>query len=136
MRSRWVALSVVVAVAATGCLGATSRGAALPRPSATESVSRSPSAGRLATHKPSRAAVVPGWALVSSDAHGVVIDRRTFFVGPGTAIVLMRLRAGQTAYVLHAGSFDPGRRAYRLGVTARSVISTKERSRLVAAFTG
>lgn len=128
----------VVVVAATGCLGANSRGAALPRPSAgSGSASRSPSAGRLVAHKPTRETVAaPGWKPVTRDAYGVVMDRRSFRAASGRTIVLMRLRGGRTSFALHAGSFDPGQRAYRLGVAARSVVSARERSRLVAAFTG
>ena len=57
-------------------------------------------------------------------------------MGAGPAVAVTRLRAGQTSLVLHAGSFDPGQRAYREGVAARSAVTGKERLRLVAAFTG
>lgn len=57
-------------------------------------------------------------------------------VGASASVVLMRFRAGQTAFLLHAGNLDPGRQAYRLGVTNRSAITARERPRLVAAFTG
>jgi hypothetical protein len=63
------------------------------------------------------------------------MDRRSFRVG-GATVVVMRFRAGQASFALHAGTFDPGWRAYRLGVAARSKVTRAERPRLVAAFTG
>jgi hypothetical protein len=73
---------------------------------------------------------------VTRDRYGVVMDRRRFSVGSGVPVVVMRLRAGMASYALHAGSFDPGQQAYRLGVTGRSVVTAAERPRLIAAFTG
>ena len=64
------------------------------------------------------------------------MDRRYFHESPSASIVVLRIRAGQASFDLHAGSFDPGRQAYRLGVTARSTVTPKERAHLVAAFTG
>ena len=79
---------------------------------------------------------VQGWVPVARDRYGVVMDTRTFQVGSRTPVVVMRLRAGQTSLALHAGSFDPGRRAYTLGVAGRSTVTSTERPHLVAAFTG
>jgi hypothetical protein len=129
-------MTAAVAVAATGCLAAGSHGAALPTEPSSPSASATPSPGRPVVTRPVRlSAATPGWQPLARDHNGVVIDRRDYRVGSAT-VVVMRLRAGETALALHAGSFDPGSRAYRLGVTARSSVTARERPRLVAAFTG
>ena len=143
MNWRWVATTAVLAVVATDCSAAVAgRHSASTRTPAlsrrTTGFAPHPStAGRLATTDPSlTAAPLPGWHPLTRDGYGVVMDRRSFRLGSGVRVVVVRFRAGQASFVLHAGSVDPGWRAYHLGVTARSAVRGAGRSRLVAAFTG
>jgi hypothetical protein len=133
----WVAMATAVAVATTGCAAATPRGTAQPRQPVSRPESLSPSAGsRVASTRLRVTAAAPGWEPLTRDRRGVVIDRRSVGVGYGRTVLVTRFRAGQTSFALHAGSVDPGWQAYRLGVVARSVVTAKERSLLVATFTG
>lgn len=127
-------IAVLGAVAATGCAGAAPQPVAQHVRPPTVSGSRAPAP---ATKSPGRrlTTAAPGWQAVTRDRYGVVMDRRRFLIS-STSVVVARFRAGQTTFALHAGSFDPGARAYRLGVAARSTVTAQERPRLVAAFTG
>lgn len=139
-----MATAAVVVSVATGCSGparlnraTTSPAPTLLRYGATEAASHPPSSARQAATQSSLwSAPAPGWKPLTRDRYGVVLDRRGFHVGSGATVVVMRFRAGQTSFVLHAGSVDPGWRASQLGVAARSAIAAGGRSHLVAAFTG
>lgn len=140
---RRLGMTATVALAATGCFGAaatnaTSRSPAhRPSPLTDATASKFRSSARPATTVPTRlTAPAPGWTPLAHDGNGVIMDRRSFRVVPDVTVVVMRFRAGQASFSLHAGSVDPGWRAYRLGVAARSVVSVKERPHLIAAFTG
>lgn len=76
---------------------------------------------------------VGGWLPVTTDASGVLVDRRTVVGTDGVAVTIVRLHAGRTSFVLHSGSADPGPVP---GSPYGGRVTGMERPRLVAAFNG
>lgn len=78
----------------------------------------------------------PGWNVLDTEPTGVAVDSQSYTAADGTSITLVRFRAGQVHFDLHAGATDPPHGAVTLGPNGQDAISTYERPILVAAFNG
>ncbi len=78
----------------------------------------------------------PGWTPLSAQSSGVAIDRRTVELPDGARVTLIRFRAGQVRFALHAGSQEPPTHGLALGASGQSAVTASERSVLLGAFNG
>jgi hypothetical protein len=129
-RYHLVTISCLVLASACGALSAspTTRTAA-------SASARSPGA----TASPLTAPVVsaqPGWSPLSTLASGVAIDGRTVTTAGGARVTMVRFRAGQVRFALHAGSQEPPTHGVALGPTGQPAVGVSERSSLLGAFNG
>jgi hypothetical protein len=82
------------------------------------------------------AAPQPGWTPLSTVATGVAVDQRSITTSDGARITMIRFRAGQVRFALHAGTEDPPTGGLLLGTAAAPAVSPAERPLLLAAFNG
>lgn len=73
---------------------------------------------------------------MSTVASGVAIDEQSITTAGGAAVTLIRFRAGQVVFALHAGSQDPPTGGVALGADAQPAITAAERAVLLGAFNG
>ena len=104
------------------------------------SVSGSPVSGTSATSlpdvTPTTAGAQPGWATVSTEASGVAVDERTVLTSGGARVTVIRFRAGQVRFALHAGSEEPPTHGVALGENGQPAVAPSERLVLLGAFNG
>jgi len=101
------------------------------------------SATSIAAHRATTPANTPatapaqlGWTPVSTVASNVAIDEHTTTTAAGAVVALIRFRAGQVVFALHAGSLDPPSAGVTLGPDAQPAITPGERPVLLGAFNG
>jgi hypothetical protein len=80
--------------------------------------------------------VEQGWTPVSSLATGVAIDDRTVTTVNGAHMTIIRFRAGQVRFALHAGSQEPPTHGIALGPASQPAVGASERALLLGAFNG
>ena len=134
-RPRWVRL------ATTSCCLLIAACGAVPASQATKTtVSGSPVASPSTTSPPpvttTTSPAEPGWTPVSTLATGVAIDDRSVTTAGGAHVTMIRFRAGQVRFALHAGSQEPPTHGVVLGATAQPSVGAAERSVLLGAFNG
>lgn len=78
----------------------------------------------------------PGWTVLAREPTGVAVDEQTFLASDGSKVTLIRFRAGQVHYDLHAGATDPPRNGATVGPNGQDAISAAETPILLAAFNG
>jgi hypothetical protein len=66
----------------------------------------------------------------------VAIDGRTVTTGDGARVTMIRFRAGQVRFALHAGSQEPPTHGVTLDATGQSAVGASERAALLGAFNG
>ena len=128
-----VAVAVALAITLAGCTPSPTAGHAKPK------ATTGSSSLQVAAHTPTTTTTVPaqpGWAPLSTSATGMAIDEQAMTTPGGASVTLIRFRAGQVVFALHAGSQDPPTAGVALGVDARPEITTAERGVLLGAFNG
>lgn len=135
MRRVQVAFTFLLATALAGCTASPPSGDA--KPEATPASSSKP----VAAHRPTTTTTTtvpaqPGWTPLSTLATGVAIDEQAMTTLGGASVTLIRFRAGQVVFALHAGSQDPPTAGVTLGVDAQPQIAAPERAVLLSAFNG
>ena len=131
-----VAVTLVLAIALTGCTASRPSGNA--RSEATRGSSSLPVVvhQRTSTTTTTTVPAQPGWTPVSTLATGVAIDEQTITIPGGASVMLIRFRAGQVVFALHTGSQDPPTAGVALGVDVQPQITGPERAVLLGAFNG
>jgi hypothetical protein len=127
--------TVVLALALSGCAGATAAGPA-NHTTTTEASSSTSATAAPRTTTPATVPAQPGWSPVSTVATGVAVDERTVTTARGAAVTLIRFRAGQITFALHPGSQDPPNAAVSLGAAVPPSITAGEKPSLLGAFNG
>ena len=100
-------------------------------PGTSQSPSTSPTTTTTTTVPPQ-----PGWQVLATEATGVAVDERTITTPDGTAVTVIRFRAGQVHFDLHDGSQDPPAGSAALPPDGQSAVSVTEAPLLLAAFNG
>jgi len=129
------AAAVLVALALAACAATPAarrqEPGSAPRPTAS-----SPHTALLRPVATTAVPAEPGWTPVSTVATGVAIDEQSTTTADGARVTLIRFRAGQVGFALHAGSQDPPTSGVPLGPDAQPQVSAPERTVLLAAFNG
>jgi hypothetical protein len=80
--------------------------------------------------------IEPGWTPIATGPNGVITDQRNVTVPDGHQITVVRFRAGQVRFNLHAGSQDPPTGTAVIGPESSSLVGTTEIPELLGAFNG
>lgn len=133
-------LTAVVALVAGSALSACGRAAGDAtthrRTGSTSTSQAAPTTTLPATTTTTTVPPEPGWKVLASEPTGVAVDERTVPFPDGSTVTLIRFRAGQVHYDLHAGALDPPRGAATVGPNGQDAISAAERPVVLAAFNG
>jgi hypothetical protein len=138
--ARCRAVSVVLAVGVAGlALAACSSSSPAAAPSKAAETSPNPAHPAPSTTTPSAvatpAAEQPGWTVVSRLGLGIAVDSRHSHLPDGDVVTVLRFHAGLVHYKLHVGWVDPPGAA-AASASARPVIGSGQRAKLLAAFNG
>lgn len=107
-----------------------------PSTAAASSAGQAASTGAPGTTTAAPSPAQAGWAVLSTVPSGVAVDQRRLTLADGSAVTILRFRAGQVRYALHVGSQDPPTNGVPLGPQAQSAIGAAEQGQLLAAFNG